>query len=136
MSGFALELQKGIFAALTANSGVTSLVSTRVYDEPPDKVTYPYVRFGTIEPRTNDTDQSTGAAVALNLEVYSQATGRVQATQIAEAIRAALHRSEAAVTLANFNLIELICETYLVDRDTGGRGYSANVVFSALIQTA
>ena len=36
--GFALALQKGIRAALVANAGVTALVSTRVYDEPPQDV--------------------------------------------------------------------------------------------------
>ena len=137
MSGFALELQKGVRSALKANSSVNSLVGTRIYDEPPNNVTYPYIRFGTIEPRTNDTDQSTGAAVVLNIEAYSNQTpGRVEATQIAEAIRATLHRSETSITLTGFHLIELICETYFVDRDSVGRGYSANVVFSALIQTA
>ena len=40
-NSFALELQKGIRAALVADSGVTALVSTRIYDEPPQNVTYP-----------------------------------------------------------------------------------------------
>ena len=40
---FALELQKGVRAALVADSNITALVSTRVYDEPPQNVTYPFV---------------------------------------------------------------------------------------------
>ena len=133
-NSFALELQKGIRAALVANSGVTALVSTRVYDEPPQNVTYPFVRFGDIQPRSADTDGSTGAEVTFNVETYSQTTGRVEATQIAEAIRTALHRSEGSVTLAGFNLIELRCETYVVDRE--GRGHNGNVIFSAILETA
>jgi hypothetical protein len=135
-NSFALELQKGIRAALVANSGVTALVSTRVYDEPPQNVTYPFVRFGDIQPRSADTDGSTGAEVTFNVETYSQTTGRVEATQIAEAIRTALHRSEGSVTLAGFNLIELRCETYVVDRDREGRGHNGNVIFSAILETA
>jgi len=135
-NSFALELQKGIRAALVANSGVTTLVSTRVYDEPPQNVTYPFVRFGDIQPRSADTDGSTGAEVTFNVETYSQTTGRVEATQIAEAIRTALHRSEGSVTLAGFNLIELRCETYVVDRDREGRGHNGNVIFSAILETA
>ena len=135
-NSFALELQKGIRAALVANSGVTALVSTRVYDEPPQNVTYPFVRFGDIQPRSADTDGSTGAEVTFNVETYSQKTGRVEATQIAEAIRTALHRSEGSVTLAGFNLIELRCETYVVDRDREGRGHNGNVIFSAILETA
>jgi len=135
-NSFALELQKGIRAALVANSGVTTLVSTRVYDEPPQNVTYPFVRFGDIQPRSADTDGSTGAEVTFNVETYSQTTGRVEATQIAEAIRTALHRSEGSVTLSGFNLIELRCETYVVDRDREGRGHNGNVIFSAILETA
>ena len=40
---FALELQKGVRAALVADSNITALVSTRVCDEPPQNVTYPFV---------------------------------------------------------------------------------------------
>ncbi len=136
MSSFALELQKGLRAALVANAGVTNLVSTRVFDEPPVGVTYPFVRFGRIVPNSDDTTNTLGAAVSFTIEAYSRDTGRVEATQIAEAIRTALHRGEASVTVANLNLIELICESFFVDRDNEGRGYSANVVFSAMLQAA
>ena len=59
----------------------------------------------------------------------TQTTGRVEATQIAEAVRTALHRLEGSVTLSGFNLIELCCETYAVDRDREGRGHNGNVIF-------
>ena len=135
-NSFALELQKGVRAALVANSGVTALVAARVYDEPPQNVTYPFVRFGDIQPRSMDTDGSTGADVTFNIEGYSQTTGRVEATQIAEAVRTALHRQEGSVSLTGFNLIEMRCETYVVDRDREGRGHNANIIFTALMETA
>lgn len=134
--GFALELQKGIRAALVADSGVTALVSTRIYDEPPHNVTFPFIRFGSIIPRASDTDGSLGADVTLNIEAYSRETGRVEAARIAEAVRTALHRQESAVSLTGHNLIELICETYVVDQDSEGRGHDANIVFTAMIETA
>lgn len=135
-NGFGLELQKGIRAALVADSDVTALVSTRIYDEPPHNVTFPYVRFGNIEPQTQDTDGSTGAEVTFSMMGFSRTTGRVEATQVAEAIRAALHRQESAVTLTGYNLIELRCETYFVDREEDERGHAATVVMSALLETA
>ena len=131
-----LELQKGVRAALVANSTLTALVAARVYDEPPQNVTYPFVRFGDIQPRSMDTDGSTGADVTFNIEGYSQTTGRVEATQIAEAVRTALHRQEGSVSLNGFNLIEMRCETYVVDRDREGRGHNANIIFTALMETA
>ena len=133
---YALALQKAVRARLVGDSTITNLVSTRVYDEPPAEPAYPFIRFGDITPRTADTDGSLNAEVALNIEAYSRATGRVEAAQIAEAIRTSLHRSEANVSVAGFHLIELRCEAYFVDRDREGRGYSVNVVLSAMLETA
>jgi hypothetical protein len=136
MNGFALELQKGIRARLAALSSITDLVSTRIYDEPPTSVTYPFIRFGNITPSADDTDGSTGADVSFEIEAFSQATGRVEATQIAEAVRAALHRSESSVSLTGFHLIELRCENYVVTRNSDERGHRASVILTANLETA
>lgn len=135
--GFALALQKGIRSALVADSGVTALISTRVYDEPPQNVTFPYARFNTISPRAFDTDTTEGSLVDLSLEVHSRsASGRVEAMQIAEAIKAALHRQEAAITATGFTVVEMIFEAISATRDTDGRGYTAVVLFQAMLETA
>ena len=136
MNGFALELQKGVRARLASLSSITDLVSTRIYDEPPTSVTYPFIRFGNIAPSADDTDGSTGADVSFEIEAFSQATGRVEATQIAEAVRAALHRSESSVSLTGFNLIELRCENYVVTRNSDERGHRASVILTANLETA
>jgi hypothetical protein len=134
---FALATQKGIRAALVANSGVTDLVSSRIYDEPPQDVTFPYVRFNTIAPNAFDTDTAEGALVDISLEAHSQsASGRVEAVGIAEAVKQALHRNEASVTVAGYTLVELIFETISVTRDNDGRGYTAVVSLQAMLDTA
>ena len=74
-----------------------------------------------------DTDGATGAEVTFNVEAYSQTTGCVEATQIAEAVRNVLHNSETSVTLSGINVIELRCETYVINRDRQGRGHNGNV---------
>ena len=66
-NGFALEVQKGVRATLLAASDVTDLVSTRLYDEPPTPVTYPFIRFGNINPNADDTDGSLGAEVSFEI---------------------------------------------------------------------
>jgi hypothetical protein len=133
--GFALSLQKGLRAALVANSGVTNLVSTRIYDEPPQDVVFPYVRFAGIETTSFDTDTTEGAEIAVAFECHSRsASGRVEAAKLAEAIKAALHRQEAAVTVSGYNLVELIFETYSVTRDSEGRGYTAVVALQAMLE--
>ena len=133
--GFALSVQKGVRAALVANAGVTDIVGQRVYDEPPQDVLFPYLRFGDISPNAFDTDTTEGAEVTISLEAHSRsASGRVEAIQIVEAVKEALHRQEAAVALTGHNLVEMIFQTYSVTRDDDGRGYTAVIVLQAMLE--
>lgn len=135
--GYALATQVGVLAALKANSGVTNLVSSRIYDEPPQDVVFPYLRFNTIQPNAFDTDTAQGALVDISLEAHSRsASGRVEATQIAEAVLAALHRQETSVTFVGYTLVELIFDTISVTRDSEGRGYTAVIALQAMLDTA
>jgi len=133
--GFALAIQKGLRAALVANAGVSAIVSTRIYDEPPQDVVFPYLRFDAITANAFDTDSTAGSAVDITIEANSRsASGRVQAVQMVEAVRAALHRQETSVTVTGFTLVELIFQTYSVTRDTDGRGYTAVIALQALLE--
>lgn len=135
--GFALALQKGIRARLVSYADLTTLVSTRVYDEPPADVVFPYLRFEEINPRIFDVDDKTGARVDLTMRAHSRsASGRVEATQVVEAVRAALHRQEASVTTTDFNLIELIFDDYFAERDADGRGHTAYISFDVMMETS
>ena len=132
---FALALQKGLLAALKANAGVTALVSTRIYDEPPQNVTFPYARFGDISPDAFDTDTKEGAMVGISIEAHSRsASGRVEAVRIVEAVKEALHRNETSVTVTGYTLVELIFQTYTVTRDAEGRGYTATIALEAMLE--
>jgi hypothetical protein len=133
--GFALALQKGLRARLVAVAGVTAIVSTRIYDEPPQGVVFPYLRFDEITANVFDTDTTVGSSVDITIEGNSRsASGRVEAVQMVEAVRAALHRQEANVTVTGFTLVELIFQTYSVTRDTDGRGYTAVIALQALLE--
>ena len=133
--GFALALQKGLRARLVAVAGVTAIVSTRIYDEPPQGVVFPYLRFDEITANVFDTDTTFGSSVDITIEGNSRsASGRVEAVQMVEAVRAALHRQEANVTVTGFTLVELIFQTYSVTRDTDGRGYTAVIALQALLE--
>jgi len=133
--GFALALQKGLRAALVANTGVIALVGARIYDEPPQNVTFPYIRFGDIEPGAFDTDTIQGSLTGISIEVHSRsASGRVEAVRMVEAVRDALHRQEPSVTVAGHTLVELIYQTYSVTRDNEGRGYTAVISLQAMLE--
>lgn len=133
--GFALALQAGVRSALVADAGVSALVGARVYDEPPQDVTFPYIRFGSIQPAAMDTDTTEGAEVTISLEAHSRsASGRVEASQMAEAIKAALHRQETSVSVSGHNLVEMIFQTFSATRDDDGRGYTAVIVLQAMLE--
>ena len=135
--GFALAMQKGLRAALAAHAGVAALVGARIYDEPPQNVVFPYLRMVDINPAAFDTDTTEGAEISISVEAYSRsASGRVEAAQMAEAVRAALHRQETSLTVSGFTLVELIFQTFNVTRDADGRGYTAVIVFQATLETA
>jgi hypothetical protein len=134
--GFVLAMQKGIRTRLINYTDLTALISTRVYDEPPADVVFPYLRFVEVQPRIFDVDDKTGARVDLTMRAHSRsASGRVEATQVVEAVRAALHRQEASVTTTGFNLIELIFDDYFAERDADGRGYTAYISFNVMMET-
>ena len=133
--GFLLSLQKGLRAALAADTDVTAIVSSRIYDEPPQNVSFPYVRFGDITPAAFDTDTIEGALVTVSIEGHSRSpSGRVEAAQMVEAVKAALHRQELSVTVQGHTLVELIFETFSVTRDAEGRGYTAVIVLQAMLE--
>jgi len=74
---FALALQKGLRTRLAATSDLTNIVSTRIFDEPPQGVTFPYVRFGDITPAAFDTDTELGAQVSIGIECHSRSASGV-----------------------------------------------------------
>lgn len=134
---YALAVQKGVRAALVADAGVAALVSTRIYDEPPSDVVFPYLRFGDISPSAYDTDCTEGAEVQIGIEAHSRpVAGRTEAVRLVEAVKNALHRQETSVTVDGFNLIELIYQTYAASRDAEGRGYTATIALRATVETA
>jgi len=127
-----LDLQAGIRAALAADAGVAALVGARIYDTPPDSPTYPFIRFGDLSMQPNDTDGTLGALITVSIEAHSRSlSGSVEAKRILGAVRAALHRQETGVTLANFSLIELIERTSLTRRDSSGESFVGVAVYRA-----
>lgn len=132
---YALPLQKGVVAALKADAGVSALVGARVYDEPPQIVTRPYVRIGEIVPQPLRTQCGAAANVAFSIEAYSrpETSGRVEATRVAESVVAALNENEAGVTVDGFTLVTLEWVTSTVGRDEDGESYTAIIAFDSLM---
>lgn len=93
-----LLLQQAIVARLRADSGVGALVGDRVYDEPPQGPTFPYV---TVELTQTLDDSNTCAVIkqpVFYLRCWSRKPGRVEAQRIAGAVETAIRSSALTAT--------------------------------------
>ena len=128
--GYSLDLQRGVNLALKADAGIIALVGGRIYDKPPTKPTFPYILLGNFQVNNEDTDGTLAAFVTASIEAHSNSVaGSVECQRVVEAIRGVLHRGEAAVTLANHTLVELIEQTAQVSRNPSGVSFTGVAVY-------
>ena len=115
-----IALWYGLVAALRDDAGVGALVGDRIYDEPPQGSTRPFVRFGNLNPSPVRSDCGTACLVTFSLEVHSRpiAAGRTEAMRIAAALVEALSDKEDAVTVDGYTLSRL---QWMPGAATGGR---------------
>lgn len=71
-----------VVSALLASTGVTGLVSTRVYNNVPQNTSYPLVRVTLPTTRRLDTWGRFGAEATVDVDVVSQAFGDLEGTRI------------------------------------------------------
>jgi len=137
MDDVALALQAALVAALKADAGVAALVGGRVYDEPPQGAALPYVRIGNIDLAPLRMDGAKDHDIMFSVEGHSRPVqGRVEATRLAAAIRAALDETDPGPSVAGFTLEWLQWMTQTVTRDSDGRSYMASVAFQAALSDA
>lgn len=134
--GPALSLQKALITVLRGNAGLSALVSDRIYDEPPQPVTFPYVRIGNVDQAPERLSCVDDHNITFSIEAHSRPTaGRVEAARIADAIRAALNDQEATITAAMTGYSAEWCTytTQTVSRSGDGQSYVAIVAFEAAL---
>lgn len=134
--GPALALQARLVAVLKANAGVAALVGARVYDEPPDSVTFPYVRVGTIDLAIlRLSGECADEDIVFSIEAHSRpVAGRVEASRIAHAVRLAL--DDAALAVPGYTVEWCDFTTQAVTRAPDGRSYIATIAFNAALSAA
>ena len=109
MTSAAADLQKALFAALAADTGLTALLGPgKVFDHAPANVAFPYVSLG----RTGVYDWSTGTESGteqlLTLHVWSKARGKAETLAIMEIVRQRLDGGPLA--LDGHHLVNLTFE--------------------------
>jgi len=130
-----IELQAGLVAFLRAHAGLSALIDGRVYDQPPvgNRLVYPYVRIGAIEPRPLHADGATSERVTFSIEAHTRqkSGGRIPVSKIAGQVKAALDGH--TVDLATHSMVSLNWVTQTINQISDRNGYVAISVFSSVI---
>jgi hypothetical protein len=127
-----LALQKALVSAMRAHTGLSALVGARVYDEPPQPVTFPYVRLGQMILDPLRMDGATDHDIGFSVEAHSQpGAGRVQAARIGGEVRAALNDAVLSVEGFTFNWCHYTTQS--VTRNADGQSYVAVIAFEAAL---
>ncbi len=107
------EMQTAIYTALQAETALTSLVSTRIYDNVPQETVYPYVELGEATYQDMGSQTFLGMDGTLTIHSWSQYAGRKQVMQIMEAIYDRLHQGSLTMTghslvICRFEFAEIV----------------------------
>lgn len=99
MQDSSLEVQKALVAALKGNSAVSGLVGQRVYDVPPQGVTFPYISLGPrIAQPEIETIDAEGWELSLTIDSWSRKRGSVEAQRMMSAVTDVVNNQEFSLT--------------------------------------
>jgi hypothetical protein len=127
-------LQKAIVGKLRSDAALSAILAGRVYDRVPAGATLPYVHIRNIQAVDDSADCIDGAEVYIDLDVWSNAVGKIEASRAASAVRAALN-------LVPLSLDEPYALAEIGHRDTnigdGGDALTsrARMTFRALVES-
>ena len=108
MSGLALmEVQRALHAKLHGDAVLMGLVSG-VYDAVPQRVALPYVVIGDGQMRSLDADALNLAELNLQIDVWTESSGRKTSLTIMNRLFALLHLG--TLSISGFEQIILRCE--------------------------
>lgn len=133
--GWAIALLKGIVATLRADADVAALVDARVWDEPPENASWPFVAIPLFEVAREPLKIDEMRRVTFAVSCQSRPTaGKVEAGRIGESVWQALHHQEASVAVAGYRLVDLQGLTSVVRANGDGQSFECRVVFAALME--
>lgn len=122
MASASWSLQRAIYDTL-ANDGdvVQRLGGARIFDDVPQKSSYPYLTLGQSVVRDWSTGTEEGAEHILTLHVWSRAEGRRETHDIMTSVRDALHDRD--LSLDGHRLVQLRHELSEARREPDGETY-------------
>ncbi len=136
MSSASWALQQALFSTLAADVTLAGLLggSGRIHDHVPQGTACPYVVLGPITTRDWSTASEEGSEHILALHVWSRASGKHEAQEIAERLRTQLH--EASLSPPGHRLVNLRHEFTDVRRQRDDLHVRAVLRFRAVTEPA
>jgi len=129
-------LQKAVVAALKAHPGVHQITGGRVFGKHvPQETALPYVKVTRFEPAPWDTQATEGHEITFSVRAYTRTHASVQLRNLTDAVVAALHRRQDALSVEGHALVEL---QYLAadEGDTeDGKTHEQRMAFMALLDS-
>jgi len=128
-------LRAAIHDALTADAALVNVLGgPKIYDEPPRAAAFPYVTLGEARIADFSTGTEPGEEHQLTLHAWSRQGGHKEAHLIAGALLQAF--DDAALNLADHQLVNFRFSVADVRREADGRTYHALVRFRAVTEPA
>jgi hypothetical protein len=100
----AWEVQKGVYAKLSGDVTLSSMV-TNEYDFVPEDSGFPYIALGEAREQDYSTLSTKGAAVELDIHVFSRDRGKKASFQVLSRIYDLLH--DQSVTVTGFTAVNV-----------------------------
>ena len=133
MPGASWSLQKSIYAALAADPNILGILGApRIFDDVPQKATFPYLTLGQSTLRDWSTGTEPGAEHLLTLHVWSRAEGRREVHELMTVLQDALH--DRALSLEGHRLVNLRHEFSDARREPDGETYHGIVRLRAVTE--
>ena len=127
------SLQRGIYQTLANSSELGALLGgTRIYDDPPQAASYPFINLGQSLVRDWSTGTEDGAEHLLTLHVWSHTGGKKQVHDIIEAIKSSLY--DQPLTLVGHELVNLRHEFSEARSDPDGDTFHGIVRYRAVTE--
>lgn len=127
------SIQQGVYQALASASGLTALLGgARIYDDPPQAASFPFVSIGQSVLSDWSTGTEEGAEHLLTLHVWSRTGGKKELHEIIEAIKDALH--DQPLTLIDHHLVNLRHESSEARQDPDGDTFHGIVRYRAVTE--
>lgn len=129
------SLQRGIYQALAGSAGLSAMLGgTRIYDDPPQGASYPFITIGQSTLRDWSTGTEDGTEHLVTLHVWSRSGGRKQVQDIIEEIKKVLH--DKPLSLVDHHLVNLRHEFSEVRPDPDGDTFHGIVRYRAVTEPA